>query len=571
MMTKVELLHNIFVLCSFFLTLITLSTYNVWFFRNICLYLIEGIFTIMDEFSDLKVKLRRVCVLDVDESDDSTTSMTEAQEVDDNYFPHNAGDVLKALDPSISVEICLLSCNARQAIASIRQRQHNTDLFINTYDVSDDTGLKVIEYMENQGLPFTGAGARFFDPTRMELKTVCRSNEILTPSFAFVHDLETIKQVLSELGEFPLFVKPEHGNGSSGIDEQSVVYNMTELKIRVKEIIKQFGGALVEQYIDGREFSVLVVGSNYTGIAAPQPIELKFSATGPAFLTYEEKWHGNYHSWCLIDENEASLRQELMDMSIKLYKAFNGEGSARFDIRQDARTKKLYMLDINPNPSCSVDTILHLTGWGKLKYLKLLIDHAFERQKRFHSVHGYLIKYSKSKSFGLYAAHDLKRGNLVYSDEERSLRLVSYQYAIENWSEQKMRNFHSYAWPMGPDIYAVWDLDSSNSKSFNHSCDPNVWMNGLQFITRRYIACGEELTIDYATVFPSHPYFHCSCGTSECRTTIQPNEYREQWFRKRYGTYVSPYVQMLMEIDEAKKNMQEVHQNSKDQQSYQNE
>ena len=69
MMTKVELLHNIFVLCSFFLTLITLSTYNVWFFRNICLYLIEGIFTIMDEFSDLKVKLRRVCVLDVDESD----------------------------------------------------------------------------------------------------------------------------------------------------------------------------------------------------------------------------------------------------------------------------------------------------------------------------------------------------------------------------------------------------------------------------------------------------------------------------------------------------------------------
>lgn len=83
-------------------------------------------------------------------------------------------------------------------------------------------------------------------------------------------------------------------------------------------------------------------------------------------------------------------------------------------------------------------------------------------------------------------------------------------------------------------------------------------MNVLQFIARRYIVCGEELTIDYATILPSHPPFRCSCGTNECR---------EEWFRKRYGTYVRPYVRMLMEIDEAKKNLleniQQVRQNAK--------
>lgn len=100
---------------------------------------------------------------------------------------------------------------------------------------------------------------------------------------------------------------------------------------------------------------------------------------------------------------------------------------------------------INPNPSCSVDTILHLTGWGKLKCLKLLVDHAFERQRRFRWKHGYLMKYSELKDFGLCATRDLKRGHLVYSDEERPLRLVSYQYALENWSEQKMQNFHLHA------------------------------------------------------------------------------------------------------------------------------
>ena len=200
-----------------------------------------------------------------------------------------------------------------------------------------------------------------------------------------------------------MFVKPEHGNGSFGINEQSVVHNVDELKVRVKEIIKEFGGALVKQYIDGRKFSVLVVGSNYAEIQTSQPVELKFSATGPAFPTYEEKWHGNYQNWCLTDEKETSLIEELTNMSTKLYKAFNGEGSARFDIRQDARTKKLYMLDVNSNPSCSVDTVFHLTDRSKLKCLKLLIDHAFERQKRFHSTHRFLIKYSESKSFGLYA------------------------------------------------------------------------------------------------------------------------------------------------------------------------
>ena len=83
----------------------------------------------------------------------------------------------------------------------IRQKQRNTDLFINTYDLSDEAGLKIIEYMENQGLAFTGVSVRFYDPTRMELKTVCRSNEICTPPFAFMYDLETIEHVPSELGE----------------------------------------------------------------------------------------------------------------------------------------------------------------------------------------------------------------------------------------------------------------------------------------------------------------------------------------------------------------------------------
>jgi hypothetical protein len=71
--------------------------------------------------------------------------------------------------------------------------------------------------MENQGLTFTEAGTKFYDPTRMELEMICRNNEIRTPPFSFLYDLKTIEQVPSKLGGFPLFVKLEHGYSSVGM------------------------------------------------------------------------------------------------------------------------------------------------------------------------------------------------------------------------------------------------------------------------------------------------------------------------------------------------------------------
>src|SRR5262245_5938816 len=74
----------------------------------------------------------------------------------------------------------------------------------------------------------------------------------------------------------PLFVKPVRMDASLGIDERSLVRNMQELKSRVLRIQKEFGdSALVEEYIEGREFYVAVVG-NQQPVAFP-PIEIDFS------------------------------------------------------------------------------------------------------------------------------------------------------------------------------------------------------------------------------------------------------------------------------------------------------
>jgi hypothetical protein len=137
-------------------------------------------------------------------------------------YPHDADTVLKNLDPAIQVETVYLRPDVRQSIASIRRRKHTVDVFINLYDRADETGQKIVDYMVKEGLAFTGAGSRFYDPTRMELKRLCRYSKIPTPAFAIVVDSSMTNTLAAELGGMPLFVKPEHGYDSVGIDEKSV-------------------------------------------------------------------------------------------------------------------------------------------------------------------------------------------------------------------------------------------------------------------------------------------------------------------------------------------------------------
>ncbi len=57
-------------------------------------------------------------------------------------------------------------------------------------------------------------------------------------------------------------MKPAKAGDSLGIDEKSLVYDLSSLNKKVLSIIKEFDELLVEEYIDGREFTVLVAANN---------------------------------------------------------------------------------------------------------------------------------------------------------------------------------------------------------------------------------------------------------------------------------------------------------------------
>jgi D-alanine-D-alanine ligase len=280
---------------------------------------------------------------------------------------------------------------------------------------------------------------------------------------------------------------------------------------------------------------------------------------GAAFITFDDKWGASFENrWFLVDAvAEESLVARLMAQSVKLYEAFEGEGLCRFDIRLDGATGQLMVLDANPNCSvfykdeCTADSIMRLVdGWSKARFMRFLLDHALERQRKFHRAHAYAVKYSEEKGFSLHAARDLAAGDLIYSDEEAPLRLVTRSYASAHWSAADMASFDAYAWPVGAGVFAIWDADSSKWKPINHSCDPSAWMSGLAVVARRPLARDDELTLDYATFEPSHPSFECWCGAAVCRRMIRPNEYREAWFQERYGAHVSPHIRALQEQEQ---------------------
>lgn len=93
-------------------------------------------------------------------------------------------------------------------------------------------------------------------------------------------------------------------------------------------------------------------------------------------------------------------------------------------------------------------------------------------------------------------------------------------------------------------LYLVSTYPSPGDK-FNHSCDPNAWIEGhIAIVARRDIAVGEHICFDYATCDGS-PYdeFTCLCGAASCRGKITGDDWRNPELQARYKGHFMPYLQ----------------------------
>ena len=78
----------------------------------------------------------------------------------------------------------------------------------------------------------------------------------------------------------------------------------------------------------------------------------------------------------------------------------------------------------------------------------------------------------------------------------------------------------------------------------NHSCAPNLWMDGpLSVVARRRVAAGEELTIDYATQTGTEAWrMRCRCGARDCRGEVSGADWRLPVLQAAYGEHWTPML-----------------------------
>lgn len=416
---------------------------------------------------------------------------------------------------------------AYKQLRSLRKEKY--DIYVNLCEGYLDwpvPGLDLIHAMDILNLPYTGPGPTLFDVPKALGKYVAAVAGVRTPPFALVTDSIGIREKTKHLS-FPLFVKPAHAGDSLGVDQQSLVHDQQALIHAIDKLTAlEYEPILVEEYIDGREFTVLVAANikPATGCVAFKPIEYRFP-NGHRFKTHTLKT-SELHTDVNLPTNDASLEEELKSAAEKIFNGFAGVGYARMDFRMNAN-REIYFLELNFTCSvfyedgyeASADYILNHDPIGKSGFLRHIIAegmarHVLKQKKyrmRHHSINGY----------GIVAHQDLKKGEVIFNQEEAPMRIVTRRYVEQHWTPDQMQDFKHYAYPISDKVYVLWDTDPLNWAPQNHSCNPNTIYDGLNVVAMTDIKAGEELTLDYSglldeTIEP----FACTCGAPNCRKMI---------------------------------------------------
>lgn len=303
--------------------------------------------------------------------------------------------------------------NYKTVVGSIRKQSGDkTPLVLNLCDgdeINSTPGVSVIHELESNQLIYTGSSAFFYDITtsKIPMKAAFDDAGVATAKWEVINDEAALEGIFDRVGA-PLIIKPAISGGSMGVSVKNVVNNEEELKGRLQEIKKGYrgwsldcGGLFVEQFIVGPEFTSLIVGSSEfpDKCIVYEPVERVFHSSLPEnekFLSFDRLWEiyeeetpmpndGNFYEYFPAGNK---MIKKIKKLSLDAYMAVKGRGYARIDIRMDAATGKLYMLEVNAQCGLSEDedytsigAILRVSGKSFTQLVNEILLDALIRNK----------------------------------------------------------------------------------------------------------------------------------------------------------------------------------------------
>ena len=291
-------------------------------------------------------------------------------------------DFFAEWDDEDTIEAIQAALSKRHDVVMI---EANEDAYVKLRNKRPDIVFNIAEGLWGQGresqipamldmlrIPYTGSGpltlAICLDKARA--KEILSYYGIPTPRFSIydlrITNLKTDNRQSSIANRkslsFPLIVKPLYEGSSKGIRNNSVVNNEAELQNRVEWLIKEYKQpAIVEEFLDGREFTVAMIGNGSALMALPI-VEINYSSL-PAGVTpiysYEAKW-----IWDTPDnpleifkcpaDIDSRLKKDIETICINAFNTLDIKDWCRIDIRLDSHGKP-YILELNPLPGILPD------------------------------------------------------------------------------------------------------------------------------------------------------------------------------------------------------------------------
>ncbi|BCM17660.1 ATP-grasp domain-containing protein [Mesorhizobium sp. J8] len=198
--------------------------------------------------------------------------------------------------------------------------------------------------LEMAGLPYIGASPLGHELAndKVVTKILIRDSGVPTPNFRVMHrGYENIGDL-----RFPVVAKPVREGDSLGLQ---LIHEPAELKRAVEVIVEEYAqAALVEEYIEGREISVPLLGNGEPDVLPL--VEQNFGDRAMRLMTWEAKYMAAAAVAKICPaEIESRLARVLRDISIATFRACQCRDYARVDLRID-RSGQPFVLEINANP-----------------------------------------------------------------------------------------------------------------------------------------------------------------------------------------------------------------------------
>lgn len=239
----------------------------------------------------------------------------------------------------------------------------------------------VVSFLDMMGVPYTGCNPRglMLASDKIISKKLLTYHRVRIPKFYTIRRDRKIH--LSKINNFPypMIIKSAIEQGSIGISQASYVSTPEELVERAEQLFKMVDGdAIAEQYIEGRELYVTVIGNKRLQVLPVR--ELIFDNIDEnmhRIATYSVKWNRKYRDRWGIDYQfarslPAAVADAIPKIAKRVYRILDISSYARLDMRLTA-DGKLYVLEANPNAAISAeDDVAFSAERAGMSYEKLI-------------------------------------------------------------------------------------------------------------------------------------------------------------------------------------------------------